>query len=130
MRFRREAQALAALNHPSIATIYGLEESKERTALVLELVEGETLADRLRAGAIPWSDALPIAIQNAISFSSISAGQPQPLSKKPSKGSRIVDAQRISGILSRHAMASGLACPEAAAVKVLSACSLEDLKRS
>lgn len=65
MRFRREAQALAALNHPSIAAIYGLEESKERTALVLELVEGETLADRLRRGAILWSEALPIAKQTA-----------------------------------------------------------------
>jgi serine/threonine protein kinase len=51
-RFRREAQVLAALNHTSIAAIFGLEESGETTALVLELVEGATLADRLRSGPI------------------------------------------------------------------------------
>ena len=46
IRFRREAQALAALNHPSIGAIYGIEESHDTLALVLELVEGGTLADR------------------------------------------------------------------------------------
>jgi serine/threonine protein kinase len=46
-RFEREAQALAALNHPHIGAIYGLQESESATALVLELVEGPTLADRL-----------------------------------------------------------------------------------
>src|SRR5499426_2813537 len=46
-RFRREAQVLASLNHPGIAAIYGLEQSNSTRALVLELVEGETLADRI-----------------------------------------------------------------------------------
>src|SRR5215467_3660991 len=46
-RFRREAQVLASLNHPNIATIYGLEESNGNCALVMELVEGPTLADRI-----------------------------------------------------------------------------------
>jgi Tol biopolymer transport system component len=64
-RFTREAQLLAALNHPHIGAIYGFEESQGVRALVLELVEGPTLADRLRAGSIPIDDALAIARQIA-----------------------------------------------------------------
>ena len=64
-RFEREAQVLAALNHPQVAAIYGLEESNGHRALVLELVEGETLAERIAAGPIPVADALPIAKQIA-----------------------------------------------------------------
>ena len=64
-RFKREAQMLASLNHPHIAAIYGFEESGETHALVLELVEGETLADRIARGAIPLDEALPIAKQIA-----------------------------------------------------------------
>src|SRR5213592_410707 len=60
-RFRREAQVLASLNHPNIAAIYGFEDSGETHALVLELVEGETLADRIARGAIPLDEAVPIA---------------------------------------------------------------------
>jgi eukaryotic-like serine/threonine-protein kinase len=62
-RFRREAQALAALNHPHIAAIYGLQESNGRQALVLELVEGVTLADRIRKAPLSLIDALTIARQ-------------------------------------------------------------------
>src|SRR5262245_34327489 len=62
-RFQREAKILATLNHPNIGHIYGLEESEATTALVLELVEGPTLADRIGAGAIPIEEALPIARQ-------------------------------------------------------------------
>jgi Tol biopolymer transport system component len=62
-RFRREAQVLASLNHPNIAAIYGLEEGGTQTALVLELVEGLTLADRIARGALPSDDALPLARQ-------------------------------------------------------------------
>ena len=67
-RFDREARLLAALNHPNIAAIYGLEETAQGRALVLELVEGPTLADRLVAGPLPISDALKIArlIANAV----------------------------------------------------------------
>jgi eukaryotic-like serine/threonine-protein kinase len=61
-RFQREAEVLASLNHPNIAAIYGLEESAGMTALVMELVEGEDLSQRLARGAIPL-DALPIARQ-------------------------------------------------------------------
>jgi Tol biopolymer transport system component len=64
-RFRREAELLATLNHSNIAAIYGLEESDGVQALVLELVEGPTLAERIEQGAIPLDDALPIARQIA-----------------------------------------------------------------
>ncbi len=64
-RFRREAQVLASLNHPNIAAIYGLEEAEGVHALVLELVEGPTLADRIAEGSIPVDHALPIARQIA-----------------------------------------------------------------
>jgi len=64
-RFEREAKILAALNHPHIAHIHGLEESDGVKALVMELVEGPTLADRIAQGAIPLDDALPIARQIA-----------------------------------------------------------------
>src|SRR5215203_2986927 len=64
-RFQREAQVLASLNHPNIAHIYGAEESNGVTALVLELVEGEDLAERISRGAIPPDEALPIARQIA-----------------------------------------------------------------
>jgi eukaryotic-like serine/threonine-protein kinase len=52
-RFQREAKLLASLNHPNIAAIYGLEESSGANFLVLELVEGDTLADRIKAGPVP-----------------------------------------------------------------------------
>ena len=64
-RFRREAELLATLNHPHIAGVYGLEEAGGVTALVLELVDGSTLADRLAQGPIPIAEALPIARQIA-----------------------------------------------------------------
>jgi hypothetical protein len=64
-RFQREAEVLASLNHPHIAGIYGLEESAGITALVMELVEGQDLSQRLARGAIPMDEALPIARQIA-----------------------------------------------------------------
>jgi len=64
-RFQREAEVLASLNHPNIAAIYGLERSAGITALVMELIEGPTLADRLAHGAIPIDEALTIANQIA-----------------------------------------------------------------
>ena len=64
-RFEREAKVLASLNHPNIGHIYGLEESEGIRALVLELVEGPTLADRIKQGPIPLDEALPIAKQIA-----------------------------------------------------------------
>ena len=64
-RFQREAQVLASLNHPNIGGIYGLEEGAGVPALVLELVEGPTLADRIAQGSIPFDETLPIARQIA-----------------------------------------------------------------
>ena len=65
-RFQREAKMLAALNHPNIATIYGLEQSNGTSYLVMELVAGETLADRVkREGALPIEEALTICKQIA-----------------------------------------------------------------
>src|SRR5574338_517485 len=64
-RFRREAQMLAALNHPHIGAIYGFEEIDGRHVLVLELVEGETLAHRVARGPLPIDEALSIGQQIA-----------------------------------------------------------------
>jgi len=64
-RFKREAQVLASLNHPHIGAIYGVADFPGGRALVLELVEGPTLADRIAAGPIPLEEALPIARQIA-----------------------------------------------------------------
>jgi serine/threonine protein kinase len=64
-RFQREAEVLASLNHPQIAAIYGVEESAGVTALVMELVEGDDLSQRIARGAIPLDEALAIARQIA-----------------------------------------------------------------
>src|SRR5262245_7772724 len=64
-RFKREAQVLGALNHPNIAAIYGLEESDGASALVLELVEGSSLADRIASGALPLEEAIAVGRQIA-----------------------------------------------------------------
>ena len=64
-RFEREAKTLAALNHPNIAQIYGFEESDGIRALVIEMVEGPTLADRIAQGPVPVEEALPVARQIA-----------------------------------------------------------------
>ena len=90
-RFQREAEVLASLNHPNIAAIYGLEESDVSTgsgqsvrALVLELVEGETLAERIARGPIPIDEALPIVRQ--IAFASY-RGSMWGIYAKPADGS-------------------------------------------
>src|SRR5262245_38187761 len=62
-RFQREAKVLASLNHPNIAQIHGLEDSTAQTCIVMELVEGETLHERIQRGRIPWSEARFIAKQ-------------------------------------------------------------------
>jgi eukaryotic-like serine/threonine-protein kinase len=64
-RFQREAKVLASLSHPNIATVYGLEDSGGTCALVMELVEGPTLADRIKAGPIPVDESVRIARQIA-----------------------------------------------------------------
>jgi len=64
-RFEREARMLAALNHPNIAHVYGMERAQNQVALVMELVEGPTLDERITHGVIPLREALPIARQIA-----------------------------------------------------------------
>ena len=67
-RFTREAQILASLNHPNIAAIYGIEEAAGTRALVLELVEGPTLADRIAKGPVPLDEALPVRGDRGLAF--------------------------------------------------------------
>src|SRR6476659_901750 len=64
-RFQRAAEVLASLHYPNIAAIYGLEDNGGRTALVMELVEGEDLSQRIARGAMPLDEALAIAKQIA-----------------------------------------------------------------
>src|SRR4029450_2704333 len=64
-RFQREAQLLASLNHPNIAQIYGLEQAGGTGCIVMELVEGDTLADRLKRGPLPIDEAVEVAKQIA-----------------------------------------------------------------
>src|SRR5260370_11419263 len=95
-RFSREAQVLAALNHPNIAHIHGFEDSTGVPALVMELVEGPTLADRIAKGPIPIDEALRIAKQIARReplFRQIehrrvpcAAGSTRPLTWPPTRG--------------------------------------------
>jgi eukaryotic-like serine/threonine-protein kinase len=73
-RFTREAQTLASLNHPNIAHIHGLEESGDVRALVMELVEGDDLSQRIAHGAIPVDEALAIAKQIAEALEAAPAG--------------------------------------------------------
>ena len=64
-RFEREAKTLASLNHPNIATVYGLEEVDDKRYLILEFVDGETLAQIIERGPVPVAEALPVATQIA-----------------------------------------------------------------
>jgi serine/threonine protein kinase len=64
-RFEREARLLAALNHPGIATLYGVEESEGKPFLIMELVEGETLSERIARGPLPVNEALTLSQQIA-----------------------------------------------------------------
>jgi non-specific serine/threonine protein kinase len=64
-RFEREARAASALNHPNICTIHGLEDFDGRPAIVMELVEGETLAARLARGRLPVEESVRIAVEIA-----------------------------------------------------------------
>src|SRR5256885_8647775 len=96
-RFEREARVLASLNHPNIAAIYGFEDREGIHALVLELVEGAPLAERLRAGALPVRDALPIA---------------RPLADA-------LDAAHEKGIVHRDLKPANISITQAGLVKVL-----------
>ena len=96
-RFQREAQVLAALNHPNLAHVYGLEQAGGAPALVMELVEGPTLADRLKEGPLPVAEALSIAKQIA----------------------EALEAAHEQGIIHRDLKPSNIKGPLDGAVKVL-----------
>ena len=78
-RFQREAELLAALNHPHIAQIYGLAENAGVRALVMELVEGEPLAARIARGTVPLNEALPLAQSTSSSTGSRNSSGSVPL---------------------------------------------------
>jgi len=96
-RFEREARALAALNHPNIATLYGVERAGNVRALVMELIEGDTLADRLTRGPLAAAEALPIARQIA----------------------EAIEAAHARGIVHRDLKPANIKITAAGAVKVL-----------
>jgi hypothetical protein len=96
-RFRREAQMLASLNHPHIGAIYGLEEVNGQQVLVLEFVDGETLADRIARGPIPFEDTVVLATQIA----------------------EALDAAHEKGIIHRDLKPANIALTKEGAVKVL-----------
>src|SRR5262245_9389946 len=86
-RFEREARVLAALSHPNIAAIHGLERSPVATCLVMEFAVGETLAQRLTRGALSADEALPIALQIA---SALDAAHEQGIVHRDLKPANIV----------------------------------------
>jgi Tol biopolymer transport system component len=96
-RFKREAQILATLNHPHIAAIYALEESEDVIALVLELVDGATLADRIRQRPLAMHDVLTIARQTA----------------------EALEAAHAKGIIHRDLKPANIKAPDGGSVKVL-----------
>src|SRR4029450_3939778 len=96
-RFKREAQILPTLNPPHIAAIYALQESEDVVALVLELVDGATLADRIRQGRLAMHDALTIARQTA----------------------EALEAAHAKGIIHRDLKPANIKAPQGGTVKVL-----------
>ena len=116
-RFQREAQVLASFNHPNIAAIYGFEEADGVHALVLELVEGPTLADRMAQGPIPLDEALPIARQIADALeaaherghhpSRSEAGQHQAARRRRGEGAGLRPRQGVRQRRRRHLEAAG-----------------------
>jgi len=101
-RFQREAKLLASLNHPNIAAIYGLEESEGTSYLVLELVEGETLADRIKRGPIPVEDSLKLVLQIAEALEAARTASGLPVLLRPAGGPAILGFARLcSGGLAR-----------------------------
>ena len=109
-RFKREAKVLASLNHPNIGHIYGLEEAEGHKALVLELVEGPTLGDRIKQGPIPVDEDLPIAKQIAEALEAAHEASPGSLSpcQSDAVGVRAMCTTRCGKGISRPAWPSAL----------------------
>jgi serine/threonine protein kinase len=116
-RFEREAQLLASLNHPHIAGVYGIEESNDTRAIVMELVEGPTLADRIAHGPIPVDETLAIARQIAEALEAAHAAgiihrdlKPANVKLRPDGTVKVLDFGLAKGAA---AGASSLAAPSA-----------------
>jgi serine/threonine protein kinase/Tol biopolymer transport system component len=115
-RFRREAQVLASLNHPHIAQIHGFEDTDGVRALVMELVEGPTLADRIVSGAIPINEALAIASQIA---DALEAAHEQGIIHRDLKPANIKVREDGTVKVLDFGLAKGLDVPSSAAVDVM-----------
>jgi serine/threonine protein kinase len=85
-RFEREAKLLASLNHPNIATIYGLEEAEGKRFLAMELVEGETLAQQIERGPLPIDEGLEVCRQIAEGLEAASVHSSLPMTAGSDSG--------------------------------------------
>ena len=115
-RFRREAQVLASLNHPHIAQIHGFEDADGVPALVMELVEGPTLADRIVCGGIPINEALAIASQIA---DALEAAHEQGIIHRDLKPANIKVREDGTVKVLDFGLAKGLDVPSSAGVDVM-----------
>jgi serine/threonine-protein kinase len=114
-RFEREAKTLAALSHPNIAIVHGFERTTGASALVMELVEGDTLADRIAAGPLPPGDAVAIAVQIADALDAAHAQgiihrdlKPANVKLRPDGAVKVLDFGLAKAIEPRGAPASGV----------------------
>jgi eukaryotic-like serine/threonine-protein kinase len=117
-RFRREAQVLASVNHPNIGAIFGFEESNGAHALVLELVEGPTLADRIASGALALDEALPVARQIADALEAAHAQgivhrdlKPANIKIRPDGTVKVLDFGLAKALADEHAPAGATQSP-------------------
>ena len=106
-RFEREARTLAALNHPNIAHVYGLERAHHQVALVMELVDGPTLDERITHGVIPVNEALPIARQIAEALENAHATSRRSANATPRSKRRTTTPRYFSPMASTSCISRG-----------------------
>jgi serine/threonine protein kinase len=122
-RFQREAQVLASLNHPNIAHIHGVEESGGTPALIMELVEGETLAERMGRSGRPSTGLRPFSANaSAKTQEALPAGRPLPMDEALSIARQIADALSAAherGVVHRDLKPANIKVTPAGVVKIL-----------